>query len=626
MLGIGAVAYAALALQIGRNQARHGRSMLSYLMLLFAGLLAGSAFSYGASTVELYNVGRALSFIAAGFLPLSAYLLYTEYSSTRPGKLPIGLLLVIPVVTIAMALTNSSHSWLWAAYAAEDGLRVSSVTDHGWYTAVYAPYVYGLVGVAGITMAARLPSLAAAHRKTVSMLLACAMLPFAVNIANTFLAMGPPDFPLSSATLAVLWPAFAYFGLQMRVYGFSPMAYRTLFNNVRDPIFVVDNDQRLVCANHAAEILLGSPEKDMLGQKLWEDFPAASEILEQARTLDLTQTLRMDGDNDYEVSVNPLTGIYGQTIGMVVVCRDVTERRKAAARIAESEHMIRTLIETSSNGILRFRRDGNDPDMKYRCVFANRAAQKFVGEPDDALVGMPLGKLEILEPKRLLAHLGKNTESPRPLNYEIPAEGESGTLWLRVVVEPVGEDFAITLVDITRRKQHEQKMLADALKDPLTGTLNRRGFEAEGRAALQGCETGAVLYLDLNEFKSINDGFGHDAGDALLKAFGHRLEFCLRPEDVIGRMGGDEFAIVMPGVTPDDVRQIAQRFVQTASEPYIIQTREIKCTASVGIALMPRHGDELWKLLNIADRAMYDAKEESGTEDCAAYIESAIAS
>ena len=99
-------------------------------------------------------------------------------------------------------------------------------------------------------------------------------------------------------------------------------------------------------------------------------------------------------------------------------------------------------------------------------------------------------------------------------------------------------------------------MLADALRDPLTSVLNRRGFEKEGNALVRAYESGAVLYLDLNQFKSINDRFGHQAGDALLKAFGHRLEFCLRPEDILGRLGGDEFAIVLPGISVEDARQL----------------------------------------------------------------------
>jgi len=627
-LGVAAVAYAGLAIRVSRSGPQYANSMVSFLMLLFAGLVLGEAFSYGATDANFYGIGRVSSFFAAGFIPVVFYVIYREYAVGAPNTLVIVMLSIIPVATTALALTNSMHNILWTVVESDAGLKFSDVTEHYWYNRVYGPFVYGLIGFSAIALAGRLSSIAPAHRKTVSLMLACGMLPYVVSIANTFFGLGPPNFPFAAAILSLLWPFFAYLSVKARVHEFSPLAYQTLFNHVRDPIFVIDSEQTIICANHAAQELLGAEEKDLVGGKLWEDFPAARAILEQARELDMTQTLRMDTNTTYEVSVGPLTGPRGQDMGMVVVCRDVTERRKALSQVADSEHLIRTLIETSSNGILRFKRDESDPLHKFRCVFANRSAQAFISDGRATLVGMPLEKLEQLDPERLLKHFTAEEQPSAQISFETANSGDDGEIWLRIVAEPVGEDFSVTLVDITQRKRNEDKMLSDALRDPLTGVLNRRGFEKDGATSIRNSTQGAVLYLDLNQFKSINDRFGHQAGDALLKAFGHRLGFCLRPEDTLGRLGGDEFAIVLPDVTVEDVKHIAERLVETSSEAYIIQGQEIRCTASIGIALMPKHGEELWHLLSVADQAMYDAKsisDEDAANDPAAYVNAATA-
>ena len=535
---------------------------------------------------------------------------------------------MIPICTTLLALTNSWHGMIWTVVESGSGLRISNTTDSFWFMRVHAPFSYGLFGFAALALMSRLPSIAAAHRRTVVLLLLCAVIPFIVSFINNMFGIGPQDFPFTSAGLVVMLPLNVYVSLSLRVYEFSPLAYQTLFDHVRDPIIVLDNDGRIICANKKAGEMLGHSERELLGQKLWEDFPEARAILEQAKDLDLTQTLKMKVDQIYELSVAPLTDAHGKQQGIIVVCRDVTDRRQALSRLADSEHLIRTLIETSSNGILRFARDSNDPQHRFRCIFANRAAESYLSGSTGTLVGMPLEKLTQLEPQRLLAHFTDDQHAKSTISFETANESVSGEGWLRIVGEPVGEDFSVTLVDITQRKRHEDKMLADALCDPLTGVLNRRGFEKEGKACVRQNSTGAVLYLDLNEFKSINDRFGHQAGDALLKAFGHRLGFCLRPEDVLGRLGGDEFAIVLPGVSVEDTKHVADRLVGTASEAYIIQGQEIRCTASVGISLMPEHGEELWHLISVADQAMYNAKslQHDAANDRAAYIEAAIAS
>ena len=629
VLAVAAVAYAVLAIRVARLTPQNPNNLVSFFLFLLAGMCAGSAFSYGASDANLYGIGRTLSFFSAGFIPIVFYLIYREFTVGRPHTIVIVMLAIVPVVTTGLALTNSQHNMIWMVMQTEAGPQFSELLDHYWYRRIYAPFTYGLFGYSVVALLGRLPTLAPAQRKTILLLLATAIVPYVVSVANTFFGIGPRDFPFTTASLTVMFPFLAFVSLKLRLHEFSPIAYQTLFDHVRDPIFVIDNDQIIICANQAAQELLEGSEQELIGCKLWEDFPKARAILEQARELDLTQTLRMNTNHVYEVSVGPLTGKKGQDLGMVVVCRDVTERRHALSQLADSEHLVRTLIETSSNGILRFSRDQNDADRKFRCVFANRAAESFAGDGPGTLVGMPLEKLEQLDPERLLRHFTATDQPLTQVSFEAVSENSDGESWLRIVAEPVGEDFSVTLLDITQRKRNEDKMMADALRDPLTSVLNRRGFEQEGAACIRRTSVGAVLYLDLNQFKSINDRFGHQAGDALLKAFGHRLEFCLRPEDVLGRLGGDEFGIVLPGVSVDDVRHIAGRLVQTASEAYIIQGQEIKCTASVGIALMPKHGEELWHLLSVADEAMYAAKsipEEDAANDRAAYVEAATAS
>ena len=626
VFGLAAVLYWALAVYVTRSSPN---SVIAFFLFLIGTMVAGTAFTFGATDPAMFGIGRVLAFFAAGFMPVAFFSIYRLYADSPPSPLTIAVLSIIPIATTILALTNSMHQIIWDAVVTDTGVRFTNVGESYWFTNVHAPFAYGLFGFSVLALAARLPSLPTAHRRTVTILVACAILPFFVSVGNTFLGLGPIEFPFLSSTLTLLLPVYAYASLSMRVYEFSPLAYQTLFDHVRDPIIVLDKDERIICANRRAAEMLGTTENEMLGQKLWEDFPEARAIMKQARELDLTQTLRLDTNHTYELSVAPLTDSRGNNQGSVVVCRDVTERRKALGQLADSEHLIRTLIETSSNGILRFSRDAGDEQHRFRCIFANRAAESYLSDGNGTLVGMPLEKLNHIEPERLIGHFDAGDKASSTISFETDTDGPDGRGWLRIVGEPVGDDFSVTLIDITQRKRNEHKMMADALRDPLTGVLNRRGFEKEAATSIRECEEGAVLYLDLNQFKGINDRFGHQAGDALLKAFGHRLEFCLRPEDVLGRLGGDEFAIVLPGVDVDDAKRIAERLVVTASEAYIIQGQEIKCNASVGISLMPRHGEELWHLISVADQAMYKAKgfdPEAAANDRAAYVAASIAS
>lgn len=628
VFGFSAVLYLWLAVRVSRASSESSNNMISYFLFLIGLMIAGSAFTYETKDLNIYGIGKTLSFFSAGFLPVVLYNIYRQYTSGKAPPLLLALLSIIPVVSTGLAMTNELHQLIWTVVESEGQTRFSFASEHVWFNRVHGPFAYGLFGFSIIALIGRLPSIAVAHRKKVLLLIICALLPYSISLSNVVLNFGPADFPFTSLALVIMLPLYWWASVVLRVYEFSPLAYQTMFDHVRDPIIVLDKSQRIISANKPAQSLLEAKEHELIGQKLWEDIPEAKAILEHGKERDLTQTLRMRSDHYFELNSAPLIGPAGNNQGTVVVCRDVTERKRALRALADSEHLIRSLVEHSSNGILRFARGSTEENQRFRCIFANRAAERFLQSGNGTLVGMPLDKLTLLDPERLQQQFGVDTPTITSTSYEMSVDTEAGESWLRVVGEPVGQDFSVTLIDITQRKRNETKILADALRDPLTGILNRRGFEKLASQSITEHARGAVLYLDLNHFKTINDRFGHQAGDALLKAFGHRLEFCLRPEDILARLGGDEFAIVLPGVSVDDAKHVARRLVDTAFEAYIIQGQEIECTASVGIALMPEHGDDLWHLLSVADQAMYNSKQiskEDAANDKAAYVEASVA-
>jgi diguanylate cyclase (GGDEF)-like protein len=302
--------------------------------------------------------------------------------------------------------------------------------------------------------------------------------------------------------------------------------------------------------------------------------------------------------------------------------RDVSDVEKAQREVLNSEKLLRTLIDHSVNGILRLRwviDDEPGATKELRCIFANAAAARYLGcETDDMIDRNANDLLKLamtgMEPEEAVS-LGQRfigaAESGEVIDTETRVGKRDSYKWLRIISEPVGEDVAMTFVDVTDRKAKEEQMETIARSDPLTGVLNRRGFERDAALRLtQSADdaTGALLFIDLNDFKLINDKCGHEVGDELLKIAAERLHKSLRSGDIIGRPGGDEFVALVPDVSSEVAERLATRLTRALEAPYRIAGQELRCAASIGLALYPDHANTLTGLMRAADAAMYRAK------------------
>lgn len=174
----------------------------------------------------------------------------------------------------------------------------------------------------------------------------------------------------------------------------------------------------------------------------------------------------------------------------------------------------------------------------------------------------------------------------------------------------------VTLRDVTDRKQHELSLATMAFHDPLTRLANRRKFQEEVELAMQrSCDTGkdfAVLYFDLNRFKHVNDSLGHDIGDELLKYVAARIASILRKPDMVARMGGDEFAVLLHNADERGVERVVERMLENVERPFNIGEHTLTVGLSIGAAFYPADGQTLIQLLRHADSAMYRAKSQGG--------------
>jgi diguanylate cyclase (GGDEF)-like protein/PAS domain S-box-containing protein len=446
------------------------------------------------------------------------------------------------------------------------------------------------------------------------------LLPLAVNVLfmSGFIEpvgrVGPTPFAFAVSGLIFSWSF-----VRGQLFQLVPVAYRAVFEHMEDGVVVSDALHRVANVNAAALQMTRRPREIVIGYRIEDVLPEHPELAKALRASDpTTLACNMEDGRHLEVRVSPIGGDSGRARGHVVLLRDVTQLERAAATQRENEALLLGIVEHSPNGILRLRpKRGDDGEVRdFVCVFANPAAAAQIGRPQAELVGRPFKGAVHPHTAALFQVFREVVRSGERCEVERCVARDGGETWLRFIAVAAGGDLVVTFFDLTERKHRELAMEAAAAQDPLTGLLNRRGFECDAPALLlsPGGEPrpSALLYVDLDRFKEVNDTLGHEVGDLLLCEFAARMQRCTRGPDLLARFGGDEFVLLLLETGVDGAMWVAERLLATSREPIRIGEHELLLIPSVGIALFPEHGIELKRLLQAGDRAMYDAKSRGG--------------
>ncbi len=400
-----------------------------------------------------------------------------------------------------------------------------------------------------------------------------------------------------------------------------------LFTSITEVFFVLDSEGRYEKVAPTDDELLAASREQLLGKTVHEILPepiAALAMSKIAEALETGERIEVE----YPLELCGKTVWFAGTVtpfreGRVLwVVRDVSGTKEAAEALTESEARFRHLVEQSPQAIVLH--------VEGRVLYANPTCATLLGfaEPE-SLIGTPLFRFVTVDTApclmESLGSLGRSTSRALTCECQFKRANDSRLLQVEVTSVPVmhnGRAGVISILhDVTERRQLENQLAHQAFHDPLTNLANRVLFRDRVEHAIQRASGGSsypsVLLIDLDNFKAVNDGLGHSAGDRLLIEVAGRLLTCLRPADTVARLGGDEFAVLLDDQS-DSAGAVADCILDSFRVPFAVHGTDIVVTMSIGIAQIAQHqgADEV---LRNADLALYRAKAEG--KACAASFE-----
>lgn len=394
-----------------------------------------------------------------------------------------------------------------------------------------------------------------------------------------------------------------------------------LIDSLPDMLFVLDVDGRIVECHAPDPGLLFSAPSEFLGRTFREVLPSdvagriercLRVVAEGGKRGEVEYSLDLPGGvRQFSASINCLAGGQGPLAGYISLVRDVTKAKMAEERMREAM----VVFDASSQGIMTANARAVITSVNPAfCAITGYAADEAVGQTPSIFKS---GRHDPSFYENIWRTLGATGRWEGEI-WNRRKSGEVYPQWLSIsaVRDEAGEvvKYVSIFSDITRRKQREELIWRQANFDALTGLANRnllhdrleRAFAHARRATLRV----GLIFLDLDGFKWINDTLGHDVGDEMLTEVAARLRACVREQDTVGRLGGDEFTLIAEEIADADALQsVAEKVLASLREPFFLAGANRYISGSLGITVYPDDGDSVQALLRNADIAMYQAKQ-----------------
>ena len=406
----------------------------------------------------------------------------------------------------------------------------------------------------------------------------------------------------------------------------SEEKYRTIIENIEDGFYEVDLAGNFTFFNDSMCRIFGYPKEELKGmnnrqytdkengKKVFQAFNQVYRTGESGTVCDY-EIIRKDGSRRYvEASLLLENDSSGKPIGFRGMLRDITERKQFERILQQERETFFSILQKEPYGALLINTDET-------FLYVNPEFTAITGYTiKDVPNGREWFRRAFPDPeyRHKIIATWKEDISPRKAVDRVWSvvckDGEVKEIEFKLTFLDDGR-IIVMLSDVTERRRTEEKLAYKATHDLLTGLPNRMLFKDRSSVAMAQAQRVhkklAVVFLDLDRFKEVNDTLGHNVGDRLLCAVGNRLTELLRKTDTVARIGGDEFLLLLAEIDRvEDATSIAQKVLESVQDPFVVNGHEIFITASIGIAFYPDDGNEVDTLINRADKGMYSAKQK----------------